>query len=347
MSNNKIKYFRRMALLTIVATIFLIFVGGLVRSTGSGMGCPDWPKCFGQVVPPTDIKDLPENYKDVYAEMRRQKNQRISNRLEKMGFTEIAEKMRNDPSMYIEEDFNVTKTWIEYLNRLLGVLVGFFIFLTMAFSIPLRKQDWKLTALSVAGFILVGLEGWLGSIVVSTNLMPGIISLHMILAMFLLMVLITAYLRTSTFNQKFEIPKSVIYLGVGLTVLVLIQILLGTQLREAIDKVHAELGEQQRNVWLQRVGAPYYVHRSFYYVLTVATLMWFFQLRTFFDQEKKIRWLAYSMLSFLGLEIALGLTMHYFDIPPAAQPLHLLFSTLILSNVYYLLGILFRLNETE
>jgi heme a synthase len=347
MSDKNTKRFRRMALLTIVATIFLIWVGGLVRSTGSGMGCPDWPKCFGQVVPPTDVKELPENYKDVYAELRRQKNQRISTRLEKMGFTAVAEKMRNDPSMYVEEDFNVTKTWIEYLNRLLGVLVGFFIFLTMLFSIPLRKLDWKITALSFAGFILVGLEGWLGSIVVSTNLMPGIISLHMMLAMFLLMVLITAYLRTSKMSQKITIPKSVIYLGMGLVILVLIQILLGTQVREAIDKVHDELGEQQRDAWLQRVGTPYILHRSFYYVLTLAMLMWFSQLKKFFPQEKKIRWLSFSMLGFLGLEILLGLSMHYFSIPPVAQPLHLLFSTLILSNVYYLLSILFRLNEVE
>ncbi len=345
MSEKNTKHFRRMALLTIWATVFLIFVGGLVRSTGSGMGCPDWPKCFGQVVPPTDVKDLPENYKDVYAEMRRQKNQRISSRLEKMGFGETAEKMRNDPSMYIEEDFNAVKTWIEYLNRLLGVLVGFFIFLTMLFSIPLRKVDWKITALSVAGFILVGFEGWLGSIVVSTNLMPGIISLHMILAMFLLMVLITAYLRTSKMDNKINVPKSVIYLGMGLTILVLIQILLGTQVREAIDKVHHELGEQQRDAWLLRVGTPYILHRGFYYVLTLAMLMWFSQLKPFFPQEKKIRWLSFSMLGFLGLEILLGLSMHYFSIPPAAQPLHLLFSTLILSNVYYLLNILFRLNE--
>src|SRR5438477_9411831 len=42
----------RLAVLTASATLVLLFVGGLVTSTGSALAVPDWPLSFGQVFPP-------------------------------------------------------------------------------------------------------------------------------------------------------------------------------------------------------------------------------------------------------------------------------------------------------
>ncbi len=51
-------------LITVCATtvFFLIAVGALVRVTGSGLGCPDWPLCYGKIVPPLDFHSLVEYF---------------------------------------------------------------------------------------------------------------------------------------------------------------------------------------------------------------------------------------------------------------------------------------------
>src|SRR5690606_32327629 len=124
---NNIGRFRRFSLITIIAVYALIFVGGVVRSTGSGMGCPDWPKCFGSFVPPTDVSQLPENYQDIYLAKRVEKNHRFVEMLDALGFQKKAREIENDKSILIEGEFNPVKTWIEYGNRLLGATIGLLI----------------------------------------------------------------------------------------------------------------------------------------------------------------------------------------------------------------------------
>src|SRR5437773_2596149 len=46
--------FTRLAALTVAMTFLLVLVGVVVRSTGSGLGCPEWPTCHGSWVPPFD-----------------------------------------------------------------------------------------------------------------------------------------------------------------------------------------------------------------------------------------------------------------------------------------------------
>ena len=98
--NNKIgKGLSRISLITLLAVYVLILVGGIVRSTGSGMGCPDWPKCFGNWVPPISAEELPDNYQEIYAAKRMAKNEKFASYLMAFGMDDTANEMMNDESI--------------------------------------------------------------------------------------------------------------------------------------------------------------------------------------------------------------------------------------------------------
>ena len=164
-----------------------------MRATGSGMGCPDWPKCFGQWVPPTAASQLPAGYQQVYLAQRVAKNQKLARTLASLGFRQVAGEIFAHPTQYIETEFNATKTWIEYLNRLLGALIGIFrIRDGRAVALPYWRRDRPVLGLAVAGWLLTGVQGWLGSLVVSTNLLPVMVTIHMGLALLIVALLLSA-----------------------------------------------------------------------------------------------------------------------------------------------------------
>src|ERR1700733_13660826 len=120
--------FQKTILITIALLFILILAGAIVRSSGSGMGCPDWPKCFGRYVPPTSVSELPKDYKQKYVAGRLAKNQKFAKTLDVFGYSDLAKRIREDRSILVPEEFNGAKTWTEYVNRLIGVISGIFLF---------------------------------------------------------------------------------------------------------------------------------------------------------------------------------------------------------------------------
>src|ERR1700761_6494747 len=214
------KRFQKINLITIVLLFVLILAGGVVRSTGSGMGCPDWPKCFGRYVPPTESSELPADYKEKYVAGREAKNQRFAKTLDVFGFSELAMRLRQDKSILVPEEFNAAKTWTEYVNRLIGAMTGLFLFAVAIFSFSYWEQSKAIAWLSVINLVLVGFQGWLGSIVVSSNLVAWIVTVHMLLALAILAISIYTYHLAKVYNkQKFRTEVLIRFFAfAGLTV---------------------------------------------------------------------------------------------------------------------------------
>jgi cytochrome c oxidase assembly protein subunit 15 len=302
------------------------------------MGCPDWPKCFGSWVPPTKVDQLPQDYLQVYRDKRIQKNIHLAQTLEKMGFNRVAHQLVNNPVAHIETQFNVTKTWIEYVNRLVGVLIGIFVFVTVVFSFQYYRKDNAIIYLSVASLLLVGFQGWLGSVVVSTNLLPETITVHMALALVIVGLLIYAIARSQAADLRkrifrFSAPQ---YFMLWLVVLLsFYQILLGTQVREMIDEIAFKFNYLNRHLWIEQLDVAFYIHRSFsIFVLFVNVYLGY---RLFRLKDGLLNRLIAGLIGLLALEILLGVMLVQWAIPAVLQPLHLVVATLIFGIQFLML----------
>lgn len=294
--------FRRLALITICAVYFLILVGATVRASGAGMGCPDWPTCFGSWIPPLSEAQLPANYQEIYADRG-----------------------------YAETRFNPVKTWTEYLNRLVGVTIGLLILVTAVKSLSLRRHDKWITVASVAALFMVIYQGWLGSRVVASNLQPGMITVHMLMALAIVGTLLFALARARRGVLAAQAApvgahfQTWLYVVLGLTVL---QVAMGTQVREMVDFLNHTQGEE-RSAWVSALPWFFYVHRTFSAVVLFANIWLVWMLYRSLGLGHSLTRLALGMLAVIVLAIISGATLGHLGMPAVVQPTHLLTASLI------------------
>lgn len=317
--------YQKISILTVCATLLLILVGGLVRATGAGMGCPDWPKCFGQFIPPTHVSELPENYKEVYVKQRVEKNKKIVGYLNSLGFNDLASTIANDSNVTKEEDFNIIKTWTEYINRLIGAIIGVLVLATFLTSLRYWKTKKSIPISSALAVFLTLFQAWLGSIVVSTNLLPGTITIHMVFAMIIVTVLLYSTYQANYKMLHFQIDEKIsrqLYrLSVALLVITIAQLILGTQVREAIDTVKL-IHLYERAEWLNQSGLIFLIHRSFSW-LVLGMGVWIMSVIWKNKIEGKIYKLATINLCMIILQIIVGVALEYLDLAAPLQVMHL------------------------
>lgn len=294
--------FRRLALTTTALTYFLVSVGAIVRVTGAGMGCPDWPKCFGLLVPPTSVAELPP-----------------------MGTYSY-------PPGWRVESFDPLMTWIEYLNRLLGALVGLFILATLIVAVIDFRRRRSVLLPTIGAFVGVLIAAWLGARVVAHELAPWMVTVHLGAAIAVVSCLVVAVVNASsepvaepTAGQRLAARSTVI---VG--VLALVQGGLGTQVRGLIEDIARNNPDIARADLVNKVGLLDLLHKNLAMVVAAGAVMVLFIFRAHVrSQTAAVRAALASALLALA-QVAIGAVLATMALPKTFQVLHLLVAALFL-----------------
>ena len=309
--------------ISLILVYLVIAAGSIVRMTGSGMGCPDWPKCFGYWIPPTERTQLDWKPGHQYT-----KGQVIilNEELRVANGNFESSKIFSDRNwgFYTQHDyalFDPYETWIEYLNRLIGVVAGLAVLIMTILSFWKWKKNISHTFVSILILLGMGFQAWLGKTVVDSNLAPYRVSLHM--GMALLIVLGLVFLLFSNQIKAFSIPGNITlkvwaWFAVLLT---LFQIGLGTQVRQFVDLQMHEPPDH----WLNPAPIKFYFHRTLSLMVLGVHIIIFWMMR-----KMKINVKVFNqILVLIGLEIFTGVLMFYLDFPFSSQPLHLIIAALL------------------
>jgi cytochrome c oxidase assembly protein subunit 15 len=329
------KKFLTLATVTLISLYLVILAGSVVRATGSGMGCPDWPKCFGYYIPPTDPAqlDFHANHfykKDVMIIVNKKLWRAQSDFTSGQTFTETNWKLYPIQGNG-EVKFVVQQSWTEYINRLLGALSGFFTSLLFALSVFRWKRDKLTVVLLAIGIFVLAFIGWMGKVVVDTNLKPAMITFHMMSALVMVSIIIFTQWRVNVQSGLAQASvigknlKTLLFVAIGLT---LAQIIFGSQVRQQIDTINSNMSGLSRETWISQLNSIYPIHQVLAVIVLLLNGFLFFSLNKIVT-EKKTQKLLYGILLIMLAEYGVGVFIHNFGIPAFAQPMHLLLAMVL------------------
>jgi cytochrome c oxidase assembly protein subunit 15 len=296
-----LKLFSKLAFLSTIATYILIFIGGLVRVSGAGLGCPDWPKCFGRWIPPLHVSQLPVGFR--------------------------------------AETFNFALAWIEYVNRLMGVLVGLLIVLTAIYAIKYFRQNKSILYSSFAAAVLVAIQGWYGSIVVKSKLNPNTITIHFLLAIIIVCLLIYVWQKSHLIiypenESPGKYPANTKNLLQVLWIATIIQFIFGTQIRGKIEILIDKFPLLYGNELIEKLGAINYMHIALGIITVVITFMIILNLLKRSEQYSSLVQQSAILLAILIFaQMLIGISIELFDIPAVMQVIHMWIAAIFVGNI--------------
>ncbi|MEY3519239.1 MAG: hypothetical protein RLZ89_2099 [Pseudomonadota bacterium] len=178
--------------LTLFLCFDLVLFGSFTRLSDSGLGCPDWPGCYGYMSP--------------------------------LGAGEAIEAAQ---SAMPTGPVTLSKAWIEMIHRYLAMTVGVLILTLAVFS---WKRDRTLWAWPTLTLVWVCVQGAFGALTVTMKLFPAIVSLHLLGGMLLLVLLLIQLLRQRHAlwaESRLALPSSVRWWLMATVGLLLVQVVMG------------------------------------------------------------------------------------------------------------------------
>ena len=330
------KYFPSITKTALILVYLVIVAGAVVRMSGSGMGCPDWPKCFGYYIPPTDISEL------TWTPNRDFEKGQVIIRGEKLlvaqdNFNSGETFDESHWQTYTKHDyatFNPTHTWVEYINRLFGALAGLACFAMAIASFSYWKQNKKITLLSWLVVFMMGFQAWLGATVVYSVLNPVKITVHMVMALVIVCVILyILHLAKPKINTSLKFDKVFDSVMIISLILTLTQIILGTQVRQYVDEQVKIVGYDGMANILEDPIIGFYFHRTFSFVVLAINVILITRNRKLQLGFKKINW----VLWLLAIEILSGISMYWYAFPFGSQTIHLVIASLLFGTQFYLI----------
>jgi len=327
-------YFIKVSQISLILVFLVILAGSFVRMTGSGMGCPDWPKCFGHLIPPTNISQIEWSPKKNYKKGIILKNdgKLIVAKKKFISSNKINLSNWDNYTKHNYSDFDAKKTWIEFINRLLGLIAGLGTLIMFILSLSFWSEKKIIVFNSLLIIFGMGFQAWLGKLVVDSNLAPYKITFHMLMALLIIILILYSIFLVNKSSKRIFITDSLIKNLVLISVLIsLFQIVIGTQVREFIDIQYEILGPDKRSEWLTTPNFYFYFHRTFSILILIVN----FALLYLVKSQNYYSGLIEKIVFVIFLEIIVGITMYYFNFPILSQPIHLLLATILFGLQFY------------
>lgn len=316
--------FQKLAVAALVSVLVLMFVGAVVRVTGAGMGCPDWPTCWGCLIPPTSVEQV--DFKNLPIE----KFQRKAERMGRDG-AEITEAS-------LRAEFHPRHVWTEFINRLCSLPVGFFCLATFIAGFWQRERRPLVFWMAFGSLVVVLLNAWMGARVVYSGLQPGVLTAHLALAMLLTGMLVYCAWRGTDAPWRVKMaaaPLARLRVAVWLLLATTIaEGVIGAQVREMTDELAKFHCDAPRSSWIVELEGSwkYVFHRSFSWVVCGAAVWaWILSKR---HRVGGTGWVEKSVLALILLQMVLGLVMSQIHIYSWVQVLHVGLAAVLLTLVW-------------